>query len=71
MRPPTALTLQTAAYFKTCANSVLLAGDAPDSDGMYGSLGPNGAGKSRILATLQEPDSGNGRLGDANETVCS
>jgi ABC-type multidrug transport system ATPase subunit len=29
--------------------------------GMYGLLGPNGAGKStlmRILATLQEPDSG-------------
>jgi ABC-2 type transport system ATP-binding protein len=35
--------------------------------GMYGLLGPNGAGKStlmRILATLQEPDSGNIRLGD-------
>ena len=33
--------------------------------GMYGLLGPNGAGKStlmRILATLQEPDSGNIRL---------
>ncbi len=32
------------------------------SSGMYGLLGPNGAGKStlmRILATLQEPDSGN------------
>jgi ABC-type multidrug transport system ATPase subunit len=35
--------------------------------GMYGLLGPNGAGKStlmRILATLQEPDSGEARLGD-------
>ena len=35
--------------------------------GMYGLLGPNGAGKStlmRILATLQEPDEGQIRLGD-------
>jgi ABC-type multidrug transport system ATPase subunit len=35
--------------------------------GMFGLLGPNGAGKStlmRILATLQEADSGAARLGD-------
>ncbi|MBI2571981.1 MAG: ABC transporter ATP-binding protein [Candidatus Schekmanbacteria bacterium] len=35
--------------------------------GMFGLLGPNGAGKStlmRILATLQEPDSGGAWLGD-------
>jgi ABC-type multidrug transport system ATPase subunit len=35
--------------------------------GMYGLLGPNGAGKStlmRILATLQDPDTGNIRLGE-------
>jgi ABC-type multidrug transport system ATPase subunit len=35
--------------------------------GMYGLLGPNGAGKStlmRTIATLQEPDSGEVRLGD-------
>src|SRR6187455_2209885 len=35
--------------------------------GMYGLLGPNGAGKStlmRILATLQEADSGEAALGD-------
>src|SRR5687768_7146964 len=35
--------------------------------GMYGLLGPNGAGKStlmRILATLQEADTGTAELGD-------
>ncbi len=37
------------------------------SRGMFGLLGPNGAGKStlmRILATLQEADSGQARLGE-------
>lgn len=37
------------------------------SCGMYGLLGPNGAGKTtlmRIVATLQEPDTGSVRLGD-------
>lgn len=37
--------------------------------GMYGLLGPNGSGKStlmRILATLQEADSGSVRLGDTD-----
>jgi len=36
-------------------------------EGMYGLLGPNGAGKStlmRMIATLQEPDSGTIHLGD-------
>src|SRR5688572_20083064 len=35
--------------------------------GMYGLLGPNGAGKStlmRIIATLQDPDTGSIQLGD-------
>ena len=37
--------------------------------GMFGLLGPNGAGKStlmRILATLQEPDEGDIRLGETD-----
>jgi len=48
---------------KTYANSVraLNAVSLEAPGGMFGLLGPNGAGKStlmRIIATLQEPDSG-------------
>jgi ABC-type multidrug transport system ATPase subunit len=40
--------------------------------GMFGLLGPNGAGKStlmRILATLQEPDSGTAHLGGIDVVI--
>ncbi len=54
---------------KTYANGVRALDDVSITipAGMYGLLGPNGAGKStlmRILATLQEPDSGSAQLGD-------
>ncbi|GAO41922.1 ABC transporter ATP-binding protein [Flavihumibacter petaseus] len=53
---------------KTYANGVQALKDVSLNipGGMYGLLGPNGAGKStlmRILATLQEPDSGSVQLG--------
>ena len=53
---------------KTYANGVRALKDVSLTipPGMYGLLGPNGAGKStlmRILATLQEPDSGSVTLG--------
>jgi ABC-2 type transport system ATP-binding protein len=54
---------------KTYANGVKALDDVSLTipPGMFGLLGPNGAGKSslmRILATLQEADSGSVRLGD-------
>ncbi len=54
---------------KTYANGVQALKDVSLTipAGMYGLLGPNGAGKStlmRILATLQEADSGSAQLGD-------
>jgi ABC-2 type transport system ATP-binding protein len=64
-----ALELQIRGVSKTYANGVAALKDVTLTipAGMYGLLGPNGAGKStlmRILATLQEPDSGEIRLGD-------
>jgi ABC-2 type transport system ATP-binding protein len=55
--------------WKTYANGVQALKDISLTipAGMYGLLGPNGAGKStlmRILATLQEPDSGSILFGD-------
>ena len=61
--------LQIRGVSKTYANGVHALKDVSLTIpvGMYGLLGPNGAGKStlmRILATLQEPDSGTVHLGD-------
>ena len=63
--------LQITGVSKTYPNGVQALKDVSliIPPGMYGLLGPNGAGKStlmRILATLQEPDSGTIRLGDLN-----
>ena len=57
------MTLQIRGISKTYPNGVQALKDVTLTipAGMYGLLGPNGAGKStlmRILATLQEPDSG-------------
>ena len=61
--------LQIRGVSKTYPNGVRALKDVTLSipAGMYGLLGPNGAGKStlmRILATLQEADSGSATLGD-------
>ncbi|MDP9349028.1 MAG: ABC transporter ATP-binding protein [Gemmatimonadota bacterium] len=61
--------LKIEGVSKTYPNGVRALKDATLTipAGMYGLLGPNGAGKStlmRILATLQEPDTGRIRLGD-------
>src|SRR5688500_17499075 len=65
------MTLQITNISKTYANGVQALKNVSLTipNGMYGLLGPNGAGKStlmRILATLQEADSGNIQLGDLN-----
>jgi ABC-type multidrug transport system ATPase subunit len=61
--------LRIRAVSKTYPNGVHALKDVTLTipNGMYGLLGPNGAGKStlmRILATLQEPDSGSIQLGE-------
>ncbi len=61
--------LRISNISKTYANGVRALNDVSLTipKGMYGLLGPNGAGKStlmRMLATLQEPDSGSMRLVD-------
>jgi ABC-2 type transport system ATP-binding protein len=61
--------LQIRGISKTYANGVHALKDVSLTipAGMYGLLGPNGAGKStlmRILATLQDADSGRATLGD-------
>lgn len=65
------MTLQISNISKTYSNGVQALKNVTLSipNGMFGLLGPNGAGKStlmRILATLQEPDSGNISLSDAD-----
>jgi ABC-2 type transport system ATP-binding protein len=60
--------LQICGVSKTYANGVQALKDVTLTipAGMYGLLGPNGAGKStlmRILATLQEADSGSATIG--------
>ena len=61
--------LKIAGVSKTYSNGVHALRDVSLTipAGMYGLLGPNGAGKStlmRILATLQEADSGSATLGE-------
>ena len=65
----TPIELQIRNVSKTYANGVQALKDVTLTipSGMYGLLGPNGAGKStlmRILATLQEADTGTARLGE-------
>src|SRR5262245_8883990 len=64
-----AMTLQIRGISKTYPNGVQALKDVALTipKGMYGLLGPNGAGKStlmRILATLQEADSGSATIGE-------
>src|SRR2546428_7473509 len=61
--------LRIRGVSKTYANGVQALKDVTLTipAGMYGLLGPNGAGKStlmRVIATLQEPDTGNIHLSD-------
>jgi ABC-2 type transport system ATP-binding protein len=63
------MALEISNVSKTYANGVQALKNVSLTipNGMYGLLGPNGAGKStlmRMLATLQEPDSGSIRLGE-------
>lgn len=67
----TIMTLRISNISKTYDNGVnaLRNVSLTIPNGMFGLLGPNGAGKStlmRILATLQEPDSGEIQLGDVD-----
>jgi ABC-type multidrug transport system ATPase subunit len=66
---PNGFVLRISALNKTYPNGTQALRDVSLDipSGMFGLLGPNGAGKStlmRILATLQEPDSGTAMLGD-------